>query len=131
MKQFYIAHSDLLRSTRFSDAFPHPTVNLFHPVGGAHWVSLEDGWNLVAASVDHSEFSEVEWGSHPNVAVLPHPVFEPTMKLSELLDSKQHRFTPAHQKALAAIGVTGDHTVWDVHRIARKLHPLCRLRNVE
>ena len=106
-------------------------VDLFHSVTGSHYVDLANGMVLVSTDFDSARAEET-WHSHPAVARLWNSTSERTSKLSDLLQpgNAHKQFTAAHLAALASIGVTGDHTVADVHRIASALHPGCRL-NVE
>ena len=121
MRRYYITTRRLWRAH----------VNLFHPQLGSHYVDLANGMVLVSTDFE-STSAEEKWHLHPAVARLWNNSLERTNKLSDLLlpVNVHKQFTQSHLTALASIGVTGAHTVADVHKIALALHPLCRL-NVE
>jgi hypothetical protein len=101
---------------------------LCHPQTGSHYIDLPGGFILCSTDFA-SEWAEEEWHAHPEIARLPHPTMEGGVKLGDLLtpawEHKQYR--AHHREALAAIGIEDAHTVWDVHRIAKAIHPLVRL----
>lgn len=85
---------------------------------------------LISTSLEHSEASEDAWHSHPDVAILPHPTFEGTDKLSKHKDSVPKKLKQKHLDALSVIGVTPNDTVWDVSDKAKVLNINVRLRAV-
>ena len=117
-RRFYITQKHVWRTH----------VDLFHSKTGSHYVDLTNGMVLVSTDFD-SDSAEEKWHSHPEVARLWNSGTERGNKLSDLLlpTNAHKRFTVAHLAALASIGVTGMHTLADVHKLASALHPGCRL----
>ena len=89
----------------------------FHPGLGSHYIDLPDGRILLSADFPNHSSLEI-WEQKQGVELLPHPVFEGTKKL----DKK-------HVDALQHLGVTADHTVVDVARIAGAVMPTMKLRH--
>jgi len=118
MRRFYVAPKSIWRAH----------VDLFHSRIGSHYVDLAGGMVLVSTDFDNPA-AEEKWHLHPEVARLWNSTTEQSSKLSDLLLPAHARkqFTQAHLAALNSIGITGEHTVADVHRIASTLHPGCRL----
>lgn len=128
-----LLHSDdtfhLIRDGRGPDAWEAlPEVIAWRSSGSMMLLSADfkDG-----AGLDElGQTTEDVWHSHPEVARLQHPSFEGTIPLQDLHQKKEHahkRFKKAHLDALGAIGIQGNHTVLDVHRIASKIDPQCKL----
>jgi len=90
----------------------------FHPVGGSHWLDIGDGLILLAATFN-GEYGEETFSAHPDVAPLPDPVFQGTVKLKDHVE-KGGKFTARHHAALTAkFGVTDADTVMDVSAKAK------------
>lgn len=82
---------------------------------------------LISTSLSHSEYSEEKWHSHPEVAILPHPTFEGTDKLSKHVGNVVKKLKQKHMDALNTVGVLDTHTVFDVADKAKAIHPLVKL----
>jgi hypothetical protein len=113
MRRFYVTKKTVLLEPIGKSKMP--MHNLFHPAIGSHFIDLSDGYILMSTDFA-TEWAEETWHTHPEVAHLPHPTKEPALATLPEMPDKQ--FTAAHLQALASIGITGDHNVWDVHRIA-------------
>jgi hypothetical protein len=106
-------------------------------VGPAAWEALDEvkawrdaGSNMLLSTDFRTEESELLWHAHPEVARLQHPSLEGTVTLAELHQKAEHghkQFKKHHMDALGVIGVKPNHTVLDVHRLAKARNPLCRL----
>ena len=90
----------------------------FHPSLGSHYIDLPDGRILLSAHFPLNHSSLELWEGKQGVEALPHPVFEGSKKL----DKK-------HVDALQHLGVTAEHTVVDVARIAGAIMPTMKLRH--
>jgi hypothetical protein len=129
MRRFYVTTKEawLGSSERDGNTFRH--IDLFHPAVGSHYIDLPDG--MILLSTDFAtETTEAIWHAHPEVARLPHPIYESGVKLNDLHQKAEHahkQFRAHHLAALAAIGITGEHTIFDVHRIASAINPLVKL----
>lgn len=132
MRRFYVTTKAVWgEPVPFGEGLVLPRFNLFHPAVGSHYIDLPNGHILLSADF-HSEWCEETWHAHPEVARLPHPVYEGKVTLSDLVNLPEHeqkQFRPHHLDALGAVGIQEHHTVWDVHRIASAIYPLVRLSN--
>lgn len=95
----------------------------------AAWLALE-GHIILSTSLEHSEASEDFWHRHPDVAILPHPTFEGTDKLSKHINSATKKLKQKHMDSLATVGVLPTDTVWDVSDKLKALHPQVMLRPI-
>lgn len=150
MRRFYVAPHDVW----------HANIDNFHPQIGSHCLHLIDytsqdnaelmhkdpaawealpevkAWRakgsplLISTSVEHSEWCEDQWHGHPDVAVLPHPTFEGTDPMSKHIGSATKKIKQEHLDHLSVLGVKPNHTVWDIHDLASKRMPNCKLRAV-
>lgn len=95
----------------------------------AAWIAT-GGLVVAQATVDHNEYCEDKWHSHPDVAVLPHPTFEGNDPISKhiivraavtkgskqpgavLSGSPTKKIEQKHLDALAVLGVVPTDTVW-------------------
>ena len=133
MRRFYVVPKSLFyEQLPGGDGGPHPYHDLFISCGGSHFINLGDSdMILLCCSAFGSEKDEDIWHAHPEVARLHHPVREAATPLVHLLTKPEHahkQFRPKHLDALAKIGVTPNHTVWDVHEITTKINRSVRLR---
>ena len=93
-------------------------THAFHPSLGSHFIDLPDGRILLSAHFPLNHSSLEIWEAKPGVEPLPHPVFEGTKKLAG-----------KHVDALKHLGVTAEHTVVHVARIAGEIMPTMKLRH--
>jgi hypothetical protein len=121
-------------TTPASPAVKH--IDIFHPAIGSHYVELDNDMLLVSTALDHSEWAEETWHSHPEVARLPHPIYEGTVQVKELLSDTLHapkNFKQKHLDCLTGhkqLGVKHTDTVLDVALKAKAIHPLVKLSNI-
>jgi hypothetical protein len=150
MRRLYVAPVEVMLAHK----------DIFHPAIGAHglhlitytnplsnrlmhsdpavWEALPEviEWRangspvLVSTSLEHSESAEDKWHSHPEVAILPHPVFEGKDKLVQHKDSTTKKLKQKHLDALAKKGITENDTVWEVSDKAKAMQPQCCLRAI-
>jgi hypothetical protein len=80
----------------------------------AHWIDLPDGSVLLSASF-HTPVKQAQFESHPQVIALPH-----TQSGESVGDKVAAK--------LAHLGVTADHKVWDVAKLAAKQHAMMKIR---
>jgi hypothetical protein len=124
MRRFYICPRTVIDDKVPGRGFPHH--RLFHEVLGAHWIDLPGGHILMSTDFN-TEACEETWHQNSQVAHLPHPTREGNVSLFDHMQNPEKRFTQAHMDALASIGVSPAHTVWDIHKIASKISPLVKL----
>lgn len=121
---------------------------LFHPISDGHFGIIEgipDGIDargvreyleanpevlVLASAMCNGEAAEEEFGQHPDVAALPDPVFEGTIKLAAHRDNPKTRFVHHHHEALKKIGVTDTDTVMDVSRKAATFWPMVKVKHI-
>jgi hypothetical protein len=80
---------------------------------------------------DHGESQETRWHSHPDVGILPNPVFEGTMSLSDCADCPEHKFEQHHLEHLVHIGVVPTDTVLHVSDKAKVFHRDVKLSPID
>lgn len=108
MRTLYICSKDLW--------FASHHKGLFHPVGGSHYLDLENDLVLVAA-VMRDEGAEIEFNDNPDVSPLPDPIFEGNVKLSDHGKKPEKHYHSEHHTALKnALGVSDNDTVLDVSK---------------
>jgi hypothetical protein len=103
--------------------------DLFHQATGAHWIDLADGYVLLCTDFS-SEWAEETFHAHPEVARLAHPTMEGNIPVGDLHSKPDHghkQFKHEHMKALNSLGIQEHHTIWDIHKIAKAIHPNVRL----
>lgn len=132
MRRFYIVPRSVWSEVVNIAGQMTQRFNLFHHAIGSLGIDLDDDHILLTTDF-MSEWAEEQWHSHPEVARLPHPTLERSVKLADLHSDPQHahkQFKPHHLAKLAKLGVNGSHTVWDVHKAAIKINPGVKLSNV-
>jgi hypothetical protein len=102
---------------------------LFHPVIGHHFIDLPQGFVLLACDFAN-EAAEDIWHGHPEVAPLPHPVYEGKITLQQLKANPMAKYKEAHHAALAAIGTLPTDTVIEVSAKASAIMPLVKIRHI-
>ena|SRR5437899_734577 len=128
MRRFYV-----LPKTVFYEYQPgreQDGLRYHHLMGESHYVDLGDSGYILLACDDfkHPDLEDA-WHAHPEIARLHHPADAGNQSLGSLQNpSMAHKqFKQHHMDALKHIGVTQNHTVWDIHEIVRKIHPQVRL----
>lgn len=111
---------------------PFRHIDLFDPRVGSAYLILDDSHILVSTDTDHSEYCQEIWHNHPEVAVLPHPVYEGKVQLHELgsADHAAKRFKKKHLDSLMALktlSAAGTDTVITLAKKASRLQPLVKL----
>lgn len=135
MRRLYIAHMDLLKKHR----------NGFSKELTTYWMGLADntkpGWKeawlaagqpLVVTTEIPGEHEAIKWEDHPAVTVLPHPTFEGTIQMKDVMTHQSNHGNTVNGIQLltapANLGVMAAHTVVDVHRQLSRFHSMFRLR---
>jgi hypothetical protein len=102
----------------------------------SHYIDLtDDGMVLLAGELANEASAEV-WHAHPEIASLPHPTLEGNVTFDDVIHDAKHahrQFKDAHLAALnshPALKIDRQHTIWELHEQARKIHPLVRLTNI-
>lgn len=119
MRRFYVttfevmhAHADIMAKAR------------------ASYLELSSGMVLVSANL-FSEAHEEKWHGHPEVAILPDPVFEGgEMLKSHVGKSEGRSFKQKHLTALASVGALENEGVLDLEARVMKLNTSMRLRSI-
>jgi hypothetical protein len=131
MRFFYMTDKWTWDAKLFLDGKPFHMGIIFK---SAHFIQLGDGTDEHRHILLSGELKSDDWGkhwhSHPLVARLPHPHLEATVPINHLTkDEWRHKnFQGHHFGSLEKhLGITEGHTVWDLHEIARKIHPEVRL----
>src|SRR5215467_592 len=109
-----------------------PTIQLFHPMLGAHYIDLPNGMVLMMTSFAHDERCEDLFHGHPDVAILPHPTRDGNKPLKNHVDAPEYKFIQHHLDALVGhreMGILPADSVLDVARKAAAIHPEFRFRN--
>ena len=103
-------------------------VDQYDPRTGAHWIPLSDGLVLMAADFGH-EHNEERFLDHPEVAILPDPVFEGNKTLKVAKGEVGKKMKDIHITALGnKLGLTDNATVVDISKAAKAIHPLVRCK---
>lgn len=111
-------------------------IDLFNPVTGSAYIDLDSTYVLVSTDVEHSEYCAEIWHSHPAVARLPHPVYEGTVTLQQLLTDPAHtakQFKQVHMNALINyphFSVVPTDTVLTLGTKAKAIKPGVRIGNI-
>lgn len=115
---------------------PIMNKDLFDPRYGSHGIILSDGVHiLLSASFDYSETAMELWHNHPEVARLPHPMYEGNVTLAELSTTAHSakKFKAHHMAALAndpAIKAVPTDTVITLAKRAQAIHPLVKITDI-
>ena len=129
MRRFYIVQESVLHEMVSDRLIPYH--HLFVSAGGFHYINLGNSGQILLCCDDFKDSAaEAAWHAHPQVARLHHPANERNTSLSTLVNGPKSvgkQFKQKHADALAQIGVTPNHTVWDINTIVSKIHPLVRL----
>jgi hypothetical protein len=110
-----------------------PTIQLFHPMIGSHYIDLPNGMILMMTSLDHDERSEDLFHAHPSVAILPHPTRDGAKPLKNHIGIAGYKFEQHHLDALKGhdrLGIVETDSVLDVARKAAAIHPEIKFRNM-
>lgn len=100
----------------------HHRSGVFHPMTGSDYIDLPDGMVLLSAGFSRAS-SEESFASDPDVAALPDPIFEGSVKMKDYKDNPVKTYKDKHHQALAAIGVGDSDTVLDV---SKKAQAICK-----
>jgi hypothetical protein len=132
-RRYYIASEDTVRGH----------LDLFHNAAGVTWLPLYDaavpgdrerwtaaGKPVLINAVFRHEVLEDRWHDHPDVAILPHPVYEGAKPLQEHVGKPGCKFQARHIGQLANLGIQGHHTVLDLETNAAARNRGMRLRSV-
>jgi hypothetical protein len=120
-------------------------VNGFSKELTTYWMGLADntktGWKeswmsagqpVVVTTEIPGEAEAIRWEDHPAVTVLPHPTYEGTMPMRDVMGHQSNHGNTVDGITLltapANLGVTSGHTVVDVHRQLSRFHAAFRLR---
>ena len=104
----------------------------FHPREGSHYFDLDATHILLCASFSH-EGAEDRWHAHPDVVILPDPMFEGNDPIAKFIHSPTKKLKTSHIAMLAGhatLGFAPADTVLDLGRKAAAIHPLVKLRAV-
>lgn len=132
VKMAHTAPTKLIKEGALQKDIPLNNYELFDVKWGTHYIDLDSEYILLAGDVEHSALYEEIWHSHPEVARLPHPIYEGNVPVKDLL-TPQHsikQYTQLHHNALLnhkELGATPDDTVLTLSNKAKKLHPLVKL----
>lgn len=128
MRLFYVTDKWTWDAKLFLDGVPFHMGVMFNM---AHFIQLEGDDKHILLSGDLKEGWEPHWHSHPLVARLPHPQYESSVPIHHLYTvvQLQHKnFCRCHYESIRkTLGLIDGHTVWDLHDLARKIHPEVRL----
>lgn len=105
-------------------------MGLYTPGEEAVWEA--SGKPVVITAAFYNDRHQDMWGDNPQVTVLPHPIYEPAMLLSETMQ-KPENVANTHNgvAALAAVqlfALQHTHNIRDVHTALVRWHPGFRLR---
>jgi hypothetical protein len=97
--------------------------------GRARYIKLDETHALVSVNLA-SETAEDRWHSHPEVAILPDPVFEGNDKIKAHLAKPSRKLRQHHVNALAKIGFGDTDSVLDLEAHATKINRGMKLRSI-
>lgn len=120
-RRFYVVGEDVVMQH----------LDTFYSAAGVTWLPLyddaiagdRDRWELAGKpvllnAVFRHEILQDRFHAHPGVAIFPHPVHEGTDKLKTHIGKVGRKIKAAHIAHLAALGITGEHTVQDLEAAA-------------
>jgi hypothetical protein len=132
-RRYYIAGEELV----------HAHLDLFYTSAGITWLPLYDdaipgdrerwiaaGKPVLINALFRHEIHQDQWHDHPEVAILPHPIYEGGVQLADHVGKPGRKFETRHIEQLAALGVTAEHTILDVEQRALARNRGMRLRSV-
>jgi hypothetical protein len=132
-RRYYICGEDLV----------HEHLDLFYTGAGITWLPLYDppvpgdlerwtaaGKPVLLNALFRHEVHQDRWHDHPEVAILPHPVYEGAVQLADHIGKPGRKFEAKHLAHLAALGIAGEHTVLDLEQKALARNRGMRLRSV-
>lgn len=108
---------------------PIKHTDLFNPATGSHFIEVGEGQILVATCLEHSEYNAEIWHSLPEVARLPHPIYEGNVPMKHVLENAEHlpkRFRRKHMNALknhSRLEFNEMDSVIDLSRKAKRIKP--------
>lgn len=132
-RRYYVVSEDVVEAHR----------DLFHAAAGITWLPLYDasvpgdrerweaaGKPVLLNAIFRHEILQDRWHSHPEVAILPHPLYEGNHPLQSHVGKPNRKLASHHIAALGTLGVTGEHTVLELEEKALARNRGMKLRAV-